>query len=254
MPKRTRSYVSKTLKDAKRIRRKSNRAKPMQLFTRPTPNGATNLYSLAPGPTRLFKPTVKTVFRYVGIATFTSSIAAPSTYVLRANSCNDPDQTGTGHQPRYYDQLVNSNMYNSCLVTKCDYVLEFDVAAASVSGTSVKEPVVIVVHAAPATGSFANIHVMTSESENPFSQLCLIDEYKQQKISGSIDIAKVLGITPQELKTNTAYRHGPSANPTNACLLNIHHQVAGSVNKIMYITYSMRYHVTLFNRQVVPES
>ena len=32
--------------------------------------------------------------------------AAVASYVFRGNSLYDPDYTGTGHQPRYYDQLT----------------------------------------------------------------------------------------------------------------------------------------------------
>jgi len=38
-------------------------------------------------------------------------------YVYRLNSLSDPDQTGTGHEPMYYDSL--KTIYNEYLVTGC---------------------------------------------------------------------------------------------------------------------------------------
>lgn len=36
---------------------------------------------------------------------------SPSAYVFRANSCFDPNFTGTGHQPRGYDQIIAMYQY-----------------------------------------------------------------------------------------------------------------------------------------------
>ena len=35
----------------------------------------------------------------------------PSFYTFRANSCYDPNYTGTGHQPRGYDQIMSMYQY-----------------------------------------------------------------------------------------------------------------------------------------------
>lgn len=60
--------------------------------------------------------------KYVQKVQFTGSIT-PSNQVFRLDSLFDPDLTGTGHQPRYFDQLAA--LYQRYLVTRCDWRLQF---------------------------------------------------------------------------------------------------------------------------------
>jgi hypothetical protein len=51
---------------------------------------------------------LKRTLRYADTVLLTSTSGGTAFYQFRANSCFDPDLTGTGHQPRYYDQLCTS--------------------------------------------------------------------------------------------------------------------------------------------------
>ena len=52
-----------------------------------------------------FPPLMKVDLHYESLVTLMPG-AAVASYVFRGNSLFDPDYTGTGHQPRYYDQLT----------------------------------------------------------------------------------------------------------------------------------------------------
>lgn len=53
-----------------------------------------------------FPKTLKVKHRYVGAPVQLNCVAGVmNTHVWNANSLYDPDQTGTGHQPMYYDQM-----------------------------------------------------------------------------------------------------------------------------------------------------
>lgn len=63
-----------------------------------------------------------TTLDYVSNGTFAGGVPTPTAQVFLANSLYDPDSTGTGHQPKYYDQLIA--VYGKYLVYGCKYELE----------------------------------------------------------------------------------------------------------------------------------
>lgn len=53
-----------------------------------------------------FPETLTTTLRYNDLFYFSTSSVAPVGNIFRMNSVFDPDYTGTGHQPLYFDQLA----------------------------------------------------------------------------------------------------------------------------------------------------
>jgi len=58
---------------------------------------------LRPYPERM-----RRTFRYSDVYYMTSTTGATQAYTFRVNSMYDVDSTGTGHQPRYFDQMLSS--------------------------------------------------------------------------------------------------------------------------------------------------
>jgi len=53
-----------------------------------------------------FPTTIRTTLKYCDVITLTSTAGAVSQYAFRLNSAYDPDYTGGGHQPYFYDQFA----------------------------------------------------------------------------------------------------------------------------------------------------
>lgn len=64
-----------------------------------------------------------TVLRYVDTHTIQSSAGSAGGQVFRLNSVYDPDFTGAGHQPLYYDQLTA--IYNKYVVISANVRVDF---------------------------------------------------------------------------------------------------------------------------------
>lgn len=60
--------------------------------------------SRKPHVTKLLKKKTVASLRYVDLVTLDPGAGAIASHVFRANSCFDPDNTGTGHQPLLYDE------------------------------------------------------------------------------------------------------------------------------------------------------
>jgi len=63
-----------------------------------------------------FTPTLATKIKYIEYVDFDAGATTSAVYVFRANNPYDPNYTGTGHQPMWWDTY--SNIYSQCRVTK----------------------------------------------------------------------------------------------------------------------------------------
>jgi len=79
-----------------------------------------------------------TRLRYVESYTLTSNSGAAAKQVMRMNSLFDPDFTGTGHQPYYFDQL--SALYKRYVVRGCKLVAEFSMIPSAITTTNPSGP------------------------------------------------------------------------------------------------------------------
>lgn len=70
-----------------------------------------------------FPDRIETRLRYDQVGNMTSTVGSIGKQVFRMNSLFDPDFTGAGHQPLYYDQL--SAIYNQYAVIKSHITVTF---------------------------------------------------------------------------------------------------------------------------------
>jgi hypothetical protein len=70
-----------------------------------------------------FPDRLETVLRYHMQTALNSTSGSIAKQQFRWNSCFDPDFTGSGHQPLYWDQFTT--MYDNYIVTKASAVIKF---------------------------------------------------------------------------------------------------------------------------------
>lgn len=72
-----------------------------------------------------FPDTRNVTFKYTMYDNLSAAIAATSSQVMAINNCYDPDVSGVGAQPRYFDQLINNLLYEKFKVLSVGYRVEF---------------------------------------------------------------------------------------------------------------------------------
>lgn len=72
--------------------------------------------------------------RYAGVVSFSATAGAPTQYVWSANGMFDPDISGTGHQPYYFDQMTA--LYDHYVVIGSRIKIRVVPQGSSTAGTS----------------------------------------------------------------------------------------------------------------------
>lgn len=65
-----------------------------------------------------FPDRLKTKLNYCDVVQLTATAGSPGIWQFRLNSCYDPDYTGTGHKPKWFDQLSAVYWYYKVLGSK----------------------------------------------------------------------------------------------------------------------------------------
>lgn len=85
-----------------------------------------------------FPTDLRTTLKYSDVITLTSTGNAVASYVFRMNSLFDPDFSGTGHQPYYFDQLAA--LYSRYCVIGSKLTATFTIIPNSVDGAGTSQP------------------------------------------------------------------------------------------------------------------
>jgi len=184
-------------------------------------------------------PSIVNKFRYCDLVGI-SNAAAYAQYTFRGNSLFDPDYTGTGHQPRYYDQF--SAFYSRYKVTHCSLKL-------SVSNYSTTSACIVTV--------IPHSDILTLTNYYDAAEQPLVKRTEQVPISTrqgsrssvthSVSTRKVLGLSNAQL-AGEDYSASTGATPLSVWYWNIgvFNPQGGNVNVIVDV--ELEYTALLYDR------
>lgn len=204
------------------------RGPPRMTRTRPrrrrgtTTNGAPAVASSVFSPTENFNlgnnlsafPTfLRRTLRYAQTNTLDVGNFGTAQQVFRANSLYDPDFTGTGHQPNGFDQLMVA--YNHFVVTRAR--INVRVLNTTTGGGTIEPGAIVLGYSDSGTFMAAQADYPTCiEKRNIYNSAfygASMTTGMQFTLSGSLDIAKLLRKTPQQLIEMANLRGDSGANP-----------------------------------------
>jgi hypothetical protein len=185
---------------------------------------------------------------------YTLTVGSTSTFgtgqVFRLNSCYDPDETGTGHQPYGWDQITP--FYGTYKVTKCDVDLQFSFPSAA--GVVCGVNVVIAGDTYDISGKS-----ISAISEQPMSSVSRVPTTGNQtfRFRRSFPMGSVYGITEAQFRNSLlSFASLTTTNPT--VIPRIQTAIA-SLNSsdstaTVYVQARLVYHVEMYQRVVLSQS
>jgi len=181
---------------------------------------------------------MRVTLRYVDTVDATASVGAHS-YSFAVNDVYDPDITGTGNQPAYYDELTS--IYNRWVVPE----LEYDVAITSrtVSGR-MSTAVVPVTQSSVAPSTFESASVLRYAKTADTT-----GGGPSYHIKGKISVADLYGIPDYQVEADDAFQGATTASPNRRCVLAIVTQTSGSSDALS-LTITLKYKVRFYQPAV----
>lgn len=170
-------------------------------------------------------------FNYSETITISGISGAMGDYVYRINSLYDPNYTGTGVQPLYYDQWTY--MYSNYLVNAVAYELTYYTA------NTVPSQLCVLMARAPTISGMTNITDVTTK--NMASKIILITPDNSTALAkGYAKINAIMGVNKKEYADNPEiYGAVYNANPTEPAYMHILAQAMDYTSSIS-ITLNVR--------------
>lgn len=199
----------------------------------------------------LFPPRFKMKLRYTD--TFVSQTNGVSAnwqqYIL--NGLYDPLSTGTGHQPRGFDQICPV-LYTGYNVTGCKVLIQGRFESANLDTA----PVTGQLYVGAQPSSSVNLPGSWSEALET-KEFSVISRTDQQvvRFSKYFDIARVIGIPRSKIVNNPNYNGTSVSNPVTGATLSIGF-IEAHPNQVINFCYSVTliYYVEFFGPAFLPQS
>jgi len=228
--KRKRSSMKKTSKRSKGYRRKSS-------FRRKKVSTVVSLQSPISD-------------RYITRLNYSEVIqlaytGTPKYYQFNLNNINDPNRTGSGHQPMGHDQVAT--LYDKYRVTGCWY----DILISNTNPAYQGEIVVLLRPDADVTATFEDA------MESSYRQYRVIPAEGGgiTRIKGHANLSRIFGIPRSTLINDTDYMAGIGGNPSNQAVLTIYCQNQDSATALtLFCRINLVYTVQFFERKMLAAS
>lgn len=199
MPK----YAKRKKRNYRKKRRKARKKNPLSLYKQPFPSVR------------------KVRFKYTEYGNLAPTSAAVGEYQFRANSMFDPNLTGTGDQPRWFDQMCTATLYNSFQVDSIQYKVTFINKGASDAICAVRFannsnfP-----DGGPTTESL--FHAGEFPRTTVRTILATGQDRSRTTFSGSQSLWPILAKSKIDYRTNSNYSGGYAANPDSTAYMLIY--------------------------------
>lgn len=172
--------------------------------------------------------------RYSDTITVTMAAASYSAYMFNTNSLYDPDRSGTGHQPRGYDQLTP--LYNRYRVDNMSYTIEFGPSTADYTA---------VVGVVNGSGTFSTVSDLAEATRTaarvvPYSGSSV-------KFRGRAVNWRVLGRSRIAYHTDDTTGATNGASPAEVCILHIVTQNPSAGNVAVVYTVTLDYDAVFYD-------
>lgn len=182
-----------------------------------------------------FPPSFLCRLKYSDYVTVTQSAAGiPGAYQFRLNSLFDPDLTGSGHQPYFYDQLTGTTKYAKYTVYGCRWRIT---ASSSAS-----------IELLTRTSTIATVPtVLNLEDERPRSQSIVLNAGADARsIKGYISMNRLFGVARRKISDDPDFTGDYNTSPTNKGYLNIlTHDLNQAGTSTTYLNVELQFYCRL---------
>lgn len=175
--------------------------------------------------------------------------AAAGRQQFSMNSLFDPDFTGTGGQPEFYDQL--STLYNRYRVYGC--AIKVTLLPFTTAGAQINVPTNVVV--VPTALSLASLNVDDCAGlPRAQNRVCTGNmDYKTTTVVGSHSVSEILGV--KDVEGADRLQALVTASPSEQCLWSIVARTADGVTATSFaVSVRLTYDCEFFDRQVAAQS
>ncbi len=170
---------------------------------------------------------------YYGIGTINAASGLTGSTGYRLNGMFDPDYSGAGIQPTYYDQM--SALYSKYRVYRASVVVELS--------NETEETTSVFVTPSIANSALSSLAAMCTQR---FATTVTLGPksggFGIKRISRTFDIAKVWGVDQRTLHSEDDFAALTSGNPNNVVYLWLGGRTIGSTATIIRYTVRIRFH------------
>lgn len=191
-----------------------------------------------------FSDIVRTKLRYV--QQFTVTGAAFANRFFRGNSCYDPDQTGTGHQPMFFDQYIA--VYGKYRVLASAVKIQ-------VMNSGNASTYVVILPATVVTPVYANIDAVLEANKATSLRVVPPLQYLPQQQKRYMTTSKATGVSRSVVYSDDTYAALFNADPVNLWYWSFVFQTIDQATNIdLSVLLTMTLYVEFFDRQLVSPS